>query len=234
MELTIEQAIKKGVEAHKLGQIRKADQLYTAILEKLPDHPDANHNMGVLAVRVGKVEQALTFFLRALKTSPSIEQYWLSYIDALIKVNRIADAKVAIHQAKEVGIISEVLPTLPPLENAQFETPRNQNKELLLTKKHIQPLLEIFQRGEFQEALDQAQKVLIKFPKSAFLQNFMGIANAGLENFDEATLYLKRAIAINANYSEAHLNLGLVLKSVRHFEEAIQSFRQALEVKLHH
>ena len=54
-ELTIDQALQKGVEAHKAGQIQEADRLYTAILKAQHKHPDANHNMGVLAVGVGKV-----------------------------------------------------------------------------------------------------------------------------------------------------------------------------------
>ena len=44
--------------------------------------------MGVLAVGVGKVEQALPFFKTALEANPSIAQYWLSYIDALVKLDR--------------------------------------------------------------------------------------------------------------------------------------------------
>ena len=52
MELTIKQALQKAVEAHKAGQIQEADSLYTAILRAQPKHPDANHNMGVLAVEV--------------------------------------------------------------------------------------------------------------------------------------------------------------------------------------
>jgi thioredoxin-like negative regulator of GroEL len=62
MELTINQALQKAVEAHKAGKVQEADRLYTAILKAQPKHPDANHNMGVLAVGVGKVEQALPFF----------------------------------------------------------------------------------------------------------------------------------------------------------------------------
>ena len=62
MELTLEQALQKGIEAHKAGKAQEADQYYTAILKANPDHPDANHNMGVLAVGVGKVQQALPFF----------------------------------------------------------------------------------------------------------------------------------------------------------------------------
>ena len=57
MELTLDQALQKGVEAHKAGQVQEADRLYTAILKAQPKHPDANHNMGVLAVGVGKVQE---------------------------------------------------------------------------------------------------------------------------------------------------------------------------------
>ena len=47
MELTLEQALQKGIEAHKAGKVQEAGQLYTAILKANPNHPDANHNMGV-------------------------------------------------------------------------------------------------------------------------------------------------------------------------------------------
>ena len=57
-EFTVDQALQQGIEAHKAGQVQEADRLYTAILKAQPKHPDANHNMGVLAVGVGKVEQA--------------------------------------------------------------------------------------------------------------------------------------------------------------------------------
>ena len=86
MELTLDQALQKGIEAHKAGKAQESDQYYTAILKANSKHPDANHNMGVLAVGVGKVQEALPFFKTALKANPSISQYWLSYINALIKL----------------------------------------------------------------------------------------------------------------------------------------------------
>ena len=58
MKLTINDALKKGVDAHKSGNI-KADQYYTAILQAHPKHPDASHNMGVLAVGIGKGETSI-------------------------------------------------------------------------------------------------------------------------------------------------------------------------------
>ena len=59
--------------------------------------------MGVLAVSVGKVEQALPFFKTALEANPKIEQFWLSYIDALIKLDRMADAKSVFDQARKLA-----------------------------------------------------------------------------------------------------------------------------------
>ena len=86
MELTLDQALEKGVEAHKAGKVQEADRYYTAILKANPKHSDANHNMGVLAVGIGKVEAALPFFKTALEANSNIAQYWLSYIDGLIKL----------------------------------------------------------------------------------------------------------------------------------------------------
>ena len=85
MELTIEQALKQGVAAHKAGKLQEAERLYRAILQSEPSHPDANHNLGVLAVSVNKADTALPLFKTALEANPKIEQFWLSYIDALVK-----------------------------------------------------------------------------------------------------------------------------------------------------
>ena len=100
MELTLGQALKRGIKAHKAGRVQEADQYYTAILKAQPKHPDANHNMGVLAVGFNKVEAALPFFKKALEANSSIAQYWQSYIGALIELDRMADAKAVLEQAK--------------------------------------------------------------------------------------------------------------------------------------
>ena len=101
MELTIYQALQKGIEAHQAGKAQEADRLYTAILKAQPKHPDANHNMGVLAVGVDKVQEALPFFKTALEVNPSIAQYWLSYIDALIRLGHLEDARTVLEQARD-------------------------------------------------------------------------------------------------------------------------------------
>ena len=103
MHLTQSQALQKGIEAHKAGKFQEADRYYTAILKENPKHPDANHNMGTLAVGVGKAEVGLPFFKKALEANPNIAQYWLSYINALIKLDKIADANAVLEEAISKG-----------------------------------------------------------------------------------------------------------------------------------
>ena len=103
MELTLDQALQKGMEAHKSGNAQQADKFYTAVLKAQPKHPEASHNMGVLAVGLGKAQEALPFFKIALEGKPSVAQFWLSYIDALIKLDRVIDAEAVLAQAKDQG-----------------------------------------------------------------------------------------------------------------------------------
>jgi tetratricopeptide (TPR) repeat protein len=107
MEMAINEALNQGVSAQRAGRIEEADAYYTAILNKQPHHPDANHNMGILVLGVGKVQQALKFLETALKSNPDIPQYWISYIDTLIKLNRIEEAKKTYNEARTKGITKD-------------------------------------------------------------------------------------------------------------------------------
>ena len=108
MKLTIEEALKKGFEAHKTGKFQEADKYYTAILKAQPKHHDANHNMGLLAIDLGNIEAALTFFKTALEANPRIAQFWISYLDTLIRLDLLVDARDVFDQAKSIGLNSDV------------------------------------------------------------------------------------------------------------------------------
>ena len=107
LDLTIEQALQKGVVAHKAGKLQDAERFYRAILQSQPNHPDANHNLGVLAVSVNKTDAALPLFKTALEANPKIEQFWLSYIDALIKEKQFENAKQVIAQGRKLGWVGD-------------------------------------------------------------------------------------------------------------------------------
>ena len=67
MELTIEQALQQGVAAHKEGKLQEAERLYRAILQTQPTHPDANHNLGVIAVSEIRLSQLCHYLKLLLK-----------------------------------------------------------------------------------------------------------------------------------------------------------------------
>ena len=139
MELTIDQALQKAVEAHKAGKLQEAESLYRAILQAQPNHPDANHNLGVLAVSVNKAEVALPLFKTALEANPSQGQFWLSYIDALIKEKQFENAKSVLMQGKKRGLAGEKVELLEAQLATIFLTPNSQSllgsKNLTFTQK---------------------------------------------------------------------------------------------------
>ena len=109
MELTVEQVLQQGIAAHKKGKLQDAERLYRAIMQSQPKHPDANHNLGVIAVSVNKVDASLPLFKTALEANPKIEQFWLSYIDALIRTKQIDEARQVLTEAYVAGVTAAKL-----------------------------------------------------------------------------------------------------------------------------
>ena len=141
MELTIDQSLQRGVGAHKAGDLNEADKFYTAILKVQPQHPDANHNMGVLAASIGKVREALPYFKVALEANPKQRQFWLSYIDALIKLERLNDARELLKKARSSGLMGDQIDQLEAQINTftKQEVDSNQHP----TKDEIDGLLSL-------------------------------------------------------------------------------------------
>ena len=141
MPTTIEQA----VEAHRAGKLEQAEALYRAILKDQPQHPDANHNLGVLAVSLNNPVDALPLLKTALEANPKQGQYWISYIDALIKGNQPENARLVLEQGKEMGLSGDQVDVLsqqlalqsdePELYKAQSPTFTQQRKKFSAKKE---------------------------------------------------------------------------------------------------
>ena len=147
MELTIDQALQKAVEAHKSDKLQDAENLYRAILQTQPKHPDANHNLGVMAVSLNKTAAALPLFKTALEANPNQGQFWLSYVDALIKEKQFENARNLLEQGKKRGLTGEkvefleaqlatiFLPQNSDSLSKNKSLPFTQNRKKISTKK---------------------------------------------------------------------------------------------------
>ena len=56
---SLTEALKRGISAHQAGDLVTAEKFYSAILSTLPDHPDANHNLAIIAMERGQKKQAI-------------------------------------------------------------------------------------------------------------------------------------------------------------------------------
>ena len=228
MELTIEQALQQGVAAHKEGKLQEAERLYWAILQSQPAHPDANHNLGVLAVSVNKAAAALPLFKLALEGNPKIEQFWLSYIDALIKEKQFVNAQKALEQGKKQGVDGEKLNTreaqLAPeikKENANSASPSQQ---------HLSSLLEHYQNGRYEDAEKLAISMTQEFPEHQLAWKVLGalLGKKGMKA--EALNANQKAVQLVPQDAEAHSNLGNTLKEMGRLEEAMSALTKAIEL----
>jgi tetratricopeptide (TPR) repeat protein len=175
MELTLSQAIKKGIEAQRAGKVQEADRYYTAILKVQPKHPEANHNLGVLALEIGKTTDSLSFFQTAVEVNPKKVQFWLSYINALMKLDRLADAKVVLANAKNKGVKGKNFEELeakiaePNEITASNHNPKKFQSKILDTLKLDQALKLAKNKakdGSKKEAEYIYGEILAKFPKN--------------------------------------------------------------------
>ena len=77
-----------------------------------PSHPDANHNFGLLTVKLGEPAMGVQFLRTAIETNPTIAQYWVSIINTLLEIKDVENAKIALDKALEVGHDGEVFEKL--------------------------------------------------------------------------------------------------------------------------
>ena len=229
MELTIEQALRKGIEAHKVGKLKEAERFYLAILQSQPLHPDANHNLGLLAVSANKVDKALTLFKIAIEANPKIEQFWLSYIDAFIKEQQFDNAKQVLEQAKKQGVDearlnfleAQLLPKSQKQNTARISPP----PELLNS------LLEHYQNGRFNDAEKLSLEITKGFPKHQFAWKVLGALLGAAGRKSEALDANQTAVVLSPQDTEAHSNLGLTLQELGRLDEAEASYNQAIALK---
>ena len=229
MELTIEQALQQGIAAHKEAKLQEAERLYRAILQSQPLHPDANHNLGLIAVSVNKADVALPLFKTALEANPKIEQFRLSYIDALIKEKQFENAKQVIEQAKKRGVNGDRLNALAALLSPKTRNPKsvrgNPPRDLLNN------LLGHYQNKRFSDAEKLCVEIIQDFPKHQFAWKILGAVFGDTGKKAEAYDANQKAVALCPQDAEGRSNLGNTLQQLGKLDEAEASYILAILLK---
>ena len=227
-KLTVNQVLQQAVNAHKAGRSQEAHRLYTAILKVQPKHPDANHNTGLLTVGFGKIELALPFFKTALEANPNNVQFWYSHIVALIKLERLTDAKALLDKAKSKGIKGADFDQLEQRLN-------NTNKALFIKPNNADNYynmgIALQNQSKLEEAIEAYNRALSIKPDYAEAYYNMGIALQNQSKLEEAIEVYNKVLSIKPNYVDAYFNMGNALKKQGKLEEAIEAYNKVLSIK---
>jgi tetratricopeptide (TPR) repeat protein len=227
---TVEQALQQAITHHQRGQLQDAERLYRAILDTQPKHPDANHNLGVMAVSLKKIAAALPLFKIALEANPNQGQFWLSYIDALIKEKQFDNARNLLEQGKKAGLAGEKVDALEAhlansllLQNPELPLP-TKNPSFTQQRKKVSAKKEKTKNSSSdQKNLNQAQS-----PSQAEV-------NALLENYQKGRYDLAEnsAKTISQKYPNHQFGwkvLGAVFKQTGRLQDSLIANQKAVEI----
>lgn len=136
----LQEVLNLATQSQQAGEFAAAEQLYQEILKINPQHAQANHQLGVLEAQRSQFESALLRLELAVQEQPESEQFWVSYLDALMLAGDPAQALTALELGVQFGLTTATAEVL----RAEFEqaVQLKQSKEISLIaeeKAQIQP-----------------------------------------------------------------------------------------------
>ncbi|WP_096704608.1 tetratricopeptide repeat protein [Magnetospirillum sp. 15-1] len=248
----ITSTLAQAVRCQQSGRLPEAERLYRAILRTSPNHPEANHNLGLLSVAAGRPGQALPHLRAALEAQPSDVRFWLSYIDALIRSGQSGLALRAVAEGRRHGLSDPgfqallawadatarggaayagavALHTAGRLEEAVAEYRRTLDLHPDLEDALANLGMALYGLGRLEQAEGCYRRLLEMRPGNAMAANNLGNILRQSGRLDEAETVCRQAVEIMPNLAAGHYNLGLVLAGLGRLPEAVDSHRRAVE-----
>ena len=219
----------QALDQHLSGNLYEAGSLYQTILKHQPDHAEANHRLGMVAVQAGQPQAGLPYFEAALNADPTCKAYWLSYVDALLQTSQFDAARDVLALAQQHGLEGEEVIALaarieegiPMVDPSDGKSP---------SSKDMDKLLSLFHQGRYTEVVALARRIIDCFPLHEFGWKSLGAALKQLGRNIDALEPMKKATALSPNDVESIFNLGVTLQELGRLEEATDCYRHALKI----
>lgn len=201
----IAQILEIAAKHRREGRLDQARSLYEQILERHTDHPDALHNLGIMAYEAQQWDVARSYLKRAIAAYPRMPEFYNTYGVILAASGLISQALLAYTQAI----------TLRPA----------------YSDAHNNMSLALSAQGHHLKAVEHLRQAIKHCPDSAV--TYYNLANTlhQLDSDHEAIEHFQKALQLNPNLVEAHVNLANLLRQKSRSAEAIACYKQALEVQ---
>ncbi|WP_291995041.1 tetratricopeptide repeat protein [Candidatus Accumulibacter sp. ACC003] len=250
LDETLAQALGKALACHHAGQLNEAEQLYRAIVRAMPNHAEANHQLGLLEKERQQPAAALPHFLAALEASPESHRYWLSYIEAMLLAGQNDAARGVLALGRQHGLAGEAVDALArrledsgqdkPIpkepEHAQKPAARKpparsaSKRSAAPSDQEMDTLVELFNAGRHGEGENLATALTERFPEHGFGWKVLGALRKSQGRNAEALTAMQNAVRLLPRDAQVHSNLGLVLADLGQAIEAEACQRRALKI----
>jgi tetratricopeptide (TPR) repeat protein len=194
-----------GLQEHQRGLLDQAARRYRNVLAAQPDHPDALHLLGVVALQQGDHRRAAEHIARAVAHNPGNAAYHVNLAEAFRGLGQLDHAAECCRNALR-------------LQPYSAEAANNFGMVLLA-------------QGNTAEAADQFREALRIKPNFGMACNNVGNALRLLGDTDGAVTHFRRATQIDPNLAEAHSNLGQLLLEHHQPHEALAHLRTAVGLR---
>jgi protein O-GlcNAc transferase len=231
----VQQAMAVALDFHRAGQMPQAEDAYRAILELVPDHGDANHNLAVIALESGHAGVSVALFRKALESQPRNQTYWVSWFDALLQSGDIDGATQALQREANNGMpVAALQELIERIVAHRHETNAHHRpgKKVIAAQPgaaKVDEINRLFQADQLEQVLARAEALTRRFPRDGYGWKVLGAALINLGRCDEALDSLERAVQLAPRDTSALSNLGFALQiQGRHVESEV-SLRLALQ-----
>jgi len=199
----IDQIIATAAQYRKDGRLDQARALYEQVLERQKDHPDALHNLGLMAYEAQDWDTARTYIKRAIIAHPRVPEFYNTFGVVLAAAGLIDKALLAYTQAT----------TLRPT----------------YTDAYNNMALAVSLQGQHLKAIEYLKQALKLCPDSAVTYYNLANTLCHLNSDHEAIDHYQKALRLDPNLVQAHVNLASLFQAKSRHAEAIASYKQALK-----
>ena len=237
--MNIKQELKKAVLYHRSGKLEQAENIYTQILAKHPEHADALHLMGLLAYEKGKNNEGINLIKKAIETDHS-QPFFFNNLGNIYKaVGRFDDARSCYSSA--LTLTPEYADACYNMANILREL-KNPDEAISYYKKTVKIIPEhieaynnmavlLCEQGKAESALLIYKKILEIKPYFYNALNNMGHIYKDQKNFDDAMSCYKKSIKADPGRPEAYASMGSMLQITGRLNEAVKYYKKAINIK---
>ncbi len=200
---SIQQAkIKNAVALHREGRLADAERLYGEVLQRQPNHFDAQHLLGVLCIQDGRLERGAELIKSALRQNPRSAAAHNNLGKCLNDLKRSGEAIVSCDRAIELQ---------PDYAAA-----------------HLNRGIALHALGRLDEATAGFDRAIALSPDYAEAHCNRAVVLKALNRLDDALASCDKAIALKPGYDEAFSNRGTILQDLRRQADALASVDRAI------